>query len=82
MHTRGIWPTSPRDALVVGFAQKTPEGKYIQVATSIDSHPNFKPRTSAVRMSNHLIGQIVGPDLEGRKGLCHVVQIVDADLNG
>ncbi|KAJ3192994.1 hypothetical protein HK101_005612 [Irineochytrium annulatum] len=82
MYTKGFWPTAPRDALVVGFVNRLPDGRYLNVTQSIESSPKFTPRAGSVTMKAALAGQIVGPDPAGRERMCKVVQIMDGDLGG
>ncbi|KAJ3299322.1 hypothetical protein HK104_009347 [Borealophlyctis nickersoniae] len=80
--TKGMWPTSPREALVVSFVRTLPDGRYLNVTQSIPSHPLHNPADGHVRMLATIAGQIVGPDPLGRPGMCRVVQVVDGDLGG
>ncbi|KAJ3082491.1 hypothetical protein HK102_001648 [Quaeritorhiza haematococci] len=83
MRTKGLWPTAPRDALVVALSKRLPEGKgYLNVTRSIESHPGYSSRAGDVRMEAKLAGQLVMPDPEGREHVCKVVQVVDGDLKG
>ncbi|KAJ3114729.1 hypothetical protein HDU96_001728 [Phlyctochytrium bullatum] len=82
MHSKGFWPTAPRDALVVGFIQRLEDGRYLNVTRSVESAPGFTPRAGSVRMQASLAGQIVGKHPSGKERLCRVVQIMDGDLGG
>ncbi|KAJ3183728.1 hypothetical protein HDU85_002157 [Gaertneriomyces sp. JEL0708] len=80
--TKGMWPTKPRCALVVGFVKDLGERRYLNVTKSIDSHPQFAFRKGDVVMNARIAGQIVEPDREGRPRMCRVVQLLDGDLGG
>ncbi|KAJ3043891.1 hypothetical protein HDV00_003929 [Rhizophlyctis rosea] len=81
--TKGLWPTSPREALVASFITLLPPNRYLNVTTSIPSHPQHTPHPSAVRMLARIAGQIVTPHPDPeKKHMCRVVQIIDGDLGG
>ncbi|KAI8922432.1 hypothetical protein DFJ77DRAFT_421613, partial [Powellomyces hirtus] len=80
--TKGVWPTKPRAALLVGFSRQLGSSRYLNVTKSIDSHPDFIPQSCDVRMIANLAGQLVEGDPEGRPRMCRVVQVVDGDLGG
>ncbi|KAJ3410550.1 hypothetical protein HDV05_003652 [Chytridiales sp. JEL 0842] len=83
MYTKGVWPTAPRDALVVGFIRRlTDRPGYLNVTQSIPTFPGFQPRPSAVRMNAEIAGQIVEPHPEGGEKRCRVIQIMKGDLGG
>ncbi|KAL2918534.1 hypothetical protein HK105_201935 [Polyrhizophydium stewartii] len=81
MRTRGMWPTAPRDALVVAFVKRLNDGRYLNVTRSVDSHPNYKSQPGDVRMLAHLAGVIVGPH-PSKPGVTRCFQLVDGDLGG
>ncbi|KAJ3160608.1 hypothetical protein HDU86_000366 [Geranomyces michiganensis] len=80
--TKGVWPASPRDTLVLAYVEKLPDGRFLNVAQSV-THARFPPREAEgiVRMEAKISGQLVGPK-EGHPGMCTVIQINDADLKG
>ncbi|KAI8585752.1 hypothetical protein BDZ88DRAFT_335454 [Geranomyces variabilis] len=80
--TKGVWPASPRDTLVLAYVEKLPDGRFLNVAQSV-THARFPPREAdgIVRMEAKISGQLVGPK-EGHPGMCTVIQINDADLKG
>ncbi|RKO83960.1 hypothetical protein BDK51DRAFT_48540 [Blyttiomyces helicus] len=80
--TRGLWPTAPRDALVLAFTRPLEDGRYLNVTKSIPSHPAYESKAGDVRMLAHIAGQVVGPDPEGRERMCKIVQVVNGDLGG
>ncbi|KAI9343753.1 hypothetical protein DFJ73DRAFT_961077 [Zopfochytrium polystomum] len=82
MHTKGFWPTAPRDALVVGFVERLKDGRYLNVTQSVESSKNYTPRSGSVRMKAYLAGQIVSPDPKGRPNFSRVVQVMEGDLGG
>ncbi|KAJ3055812.1 hypothetical protein HK097_009116 [Rhizophlyctis rosea] len=80
--TKGMWPTSPREAIVASFIRLLPDNRYLNVTQSIPSHPQHTPRPSDVRMIARIAGQVVSPDPLNRPRMCRVVQIIDGDLGG
>ena len=82
LRTRGIWPAAPRISLVLAFLSKLPDGRYINVTRSIESHPDFVEPEGDVRMIAHIAGLVVGPHPSGNPNLCRCVQVVDGDLGG
>lgn len=82
MRTKGIWPTSPRDALVMSFVEVLDDGRFMNVTKSIDSHPDFVQRPGDVRMLANVAGFIIGPHPSGDANRCVCVQIMDGDLGG
>ncbi|KAJ3274211.1 hypothetical protein HDV01_003284 [Terramyces sp. JEL0728] len=82
MRTKGIFPTAPRSALVVGFISKLDDGRYINVTKSVDSHPDYKVPSGDVCMTAEIAGLIVGPHPSGNPKRSRCVQIVTGDLGG
>ncbi|KAJ3260417.1 hypothetical protein HK103_000559 [Boothiomyces macroporosus] len=82
MRTKGIFPTAPRSALVVGFISKLDDGRYINVTRSVDSHPDYKIPSGDVCMTADIAGLIVGPHPSGNPKRSRCVQIVTGDLGG
>lgn len=82
MRTKGIWPTASRDALIMSFTDALPDGRLINVTTSIPAHPLYTPRPSDVRMLAKIAGLVIGPHPSGDPRRCRCVQIVDGDLGG
>ena len=78
--SKGVWPTAPRDCLVVSFKSILEDGRYCNVTQSIDEHPNYQQRSGSERMIAHLAGLIVGPHSSKNPNLCHCVQIIDGTL--
>ncbi|TPX72739.1 hypothetical protein SpCBS45565_g00172 [Spizellomyces sp. 'palustris'] len=83
MRTKGVWPASPRDTLVLAHVERLPDGRYLNVAQSVE-HPDCPPRDAEniVRMEAKISGQVVGPTLDNQPGMCRVVQVADGDLKG
>lgn len=82
MKTKEIWPTAARDALVMAFAKKLDDGRYINVTKSVDSHPNYTSKSGHVRMLASIAGLVVGPHPSGDPKLCRCIQVVNGDLGG
>lgn len=82
MRTKGIWPTSPRDALVMSFIEQLDDGRFLNVTKSIDSHPKFVPRDGDVRMLANVAGFVIGPHPSNDPSRCICIQIMDGDLGG
>ncbi|KAF9898339.1 hypothetical protein BX616_004162 [Lobosporangium transversale] len=82
VRTKGMWPTTSRDTLVLGTIKKLREGTFFSVTSSVE-HPLMPERTKEkfVRMETAVAGQIVGPE-PGHPEKCRLVQILDADLKG
>ncbi|KAJ3021804.1 hypothetical protein HKX48_007686 [Thoreauomyces humboldtii] len=83
LKTKGVWPASPRDTLVLAHVERLADGRYLNVAQSVE-HARFPPREleGIVRMEAKISGQVVGPTLDNRPGMCRVVQVADGDLKG
>ncbi|KAK6094778.1 hypothetical protein MT418_005056 [Batrachochytrium dendrobatidis] len=81
IRSKGVWPTAPRDALVVAFVKRLDDGRYLNVTHSIDSHPNYESISGDVRMMAHLAGVLVGPH-PTKPNMTRCFQIVDGDLGG
>ena len=81
MKTRGFWPTAPRDALVISFISQENTHSYLNVTTSIPSHPSYISDAGDVRMRADIAGTLVKPHPTA-SGACLVTQIVDGDLQG
>ncbi len=71
-----------RDALVKFFVHLLPDGRYVNVATSLPDHPAYHSRSGDVRMLARLAGQLVERDPLGRPNACRVIQVMDGDLCG
>jgi hypothetical protein len=81
MRTKGYWPTASRDALVMSFITRLPDGRFMNVTKSVDSHPDYVQAKGDVRMLAHIAGQIIGPHPTNPK-YCRCIQVVDGDLGG
>lgn len=81
MKTRGFWPTAPRDALVISFLDEVKPHCFLNVTSSIPSHPLYISDAGDVRMLAHIAGTLVEPH-PTVDGACIVTQIVDGDLQG
>ncbi|KAI9101053.1 hypothetical protein DFS34DRAFT_613016 [Phlyctochytrium arcticum] len=83
MKTKGVWPASPRDALVLAHIERLEDGRLMNVAQSV-SHPDYPSRDieGIVRMETKISGQIVGPCPGNETGMCRVIQVADGDLKG
>lgn len=82
MKTRGFWPTAPRDAIVISYAFPLDKPRsFLNVTTSVPSHPLYVARSGDVRMLAHLAGAMVEPHPQD-EGCSLVTQIVDGDLMG
>ncbi|KAI8924381.1 hypothetical protein BC831DRAFT_436543 [Entophlyctis helioformis] len=81
MRTKGVWPTAPRDALVVAFVKRLSDGRYLNVTKSVDSHPDYEPESGDVRMLAKIAGVLVGPH-PTKPNLTRCYQLVDGDLGG
>ncbi|KAI8902832.1 hypothetical protein BC833DRAFT_571767 [Globomyces pollinis-pini] len=82
MRTKGIWPTSPREAIIMSFTDKLEDGRYINVTKSIDSHEDYKSVDGDVRMIATIAGLVIGPHPSNNPKICRCVQIVNGDLGG
>lgn len=82
VRTKGMWPTSSRDTVVLGIIKELNDGRYFNVTASIE-HPLMPERTKEkiVRMEMAVAGQIIGPE-PGQPNKCRLVQLMDADLKG
>jgi hypothetical protein len=81
MKTKGMWPSSPRDALVLSFITKLEDGRYMNVTQSIPEHKDYQPVKGDVRMTAAIAGIIVGPHPTNPK-FSRCIQIMDGDLGG
>ncbi|TPX58941.1 hypothetical protein PhCBS80983_g02758 [Powellomyces hirtus] len=83
MKTKGVWPASPRDTLILAHVERLSDGRYLNVAQSVE-HSRYPPREAEgiVRMEAKISGQIVGPTLDNKPGKCRVIQVNDGDLKG
>lgn len=82
VRTKGMWPTSSRDTVVLGTIKELDDGRYFNVTSSIE-HSLMPERTKEkiVRMEMAVAGQIIGPE-PGEPNKCRLVQLMDADLKG
>ncbi|KAF9909657.1 hypothetical protein EC991_008315, partial [Linnemannia zychae] len=82
VRTKGMWPTSSRDTVVLGTIKELDDGRYFNVTSSVE-HSLMPERTKdkIVRMEMAVAGQIIGPE-PGQPNKCRLVQIMDADLKG
>ncbi|KAG0278991.1 hypothetical protein BGZ95_002616 [Linnemannia exigua] len=82
VRTKGMWPTSSRDTVVLGTIKELDDGRYFNVTSSVE-HSLMPERTrdKIVRMEMAVAGQIIGPEL-GQPNKCRLVQLLDADLKG
>ncbi|KAG9069663.1 hypothetical protein KI688_008985 [Linnemannia hyalina] len=82
VRTKGIWPTSSRDTVLLGAIKELDDGRYFNVTSSIE-HSLMPERTKEkiVRMEMGVAGQIIGPE-PGQPNKCRLVQLMDADLKG
>jgi hypothetical protein len=82
VRTKGLWPTSSRDTVVLGTIKELDDGRYFNVTASVE-HSLMPERTKEkiVRMEMAVAGQIIGPE-PGQPNKCRLVQLMDADLKG
>ncbi|KAF9141404.1 hypothetical protein BG015_001303 [Linnemannia schmuckeri] len=82
VRTKGMWPTSSRDTVVLGMIKELDDGRYFNVTSSVE-HALMPERTKEkiVRMEMAVAGQIIGPE-PGQPNKCRLVQVMDADLKG
>ncbi|KAF9294130.1 hypothetical protein BGZ88_004406 [Linnemannia elongata] len=82
VRTKGMWPTSSRDTVVLGTIKELDDGRYFNVTSSVE-HSLMPERTKEkiVRMEMAVAGQIIGPE-PGQPNKCRLVQLMDADLKG
>ncbi|KAF9080067.1 hypothetical protein BGX23_002716 [Mortierella sp. AD031] len=82
VRTKGLWPTSSRDTVVLGTIKELDDGRYFNVTSSVE-HSLMPERTKEkfVRMEMAVAGQIIGPE-PGQPNKCRLVQLMDADLKG
>ncbi|KAF8940912.1 hypothetical protein BGZ47_007574 [Haplosporangium gracile] len=82
VRTKGMWPTSSRDTVVLGTIKELDDGRYFNVTSSVE-HSLMPERTKEkiVRMEMAVAGQIIGPE-PGQPNKCRLVQVIDADLKG
>ncbi|TPX40642.1 hypothetical protein SeMB42_g05558 [Synchytrium endobioticum] len=84
MKTKGVFPAAPRDAVVLAYVGKLPDGRYINVTKSVehDAVPPFdNTPANTIRMQVKIAGQIVAPAPD-KPGFTWIVQIADGDLKG
>ena len=82
MKTRGFWPTAPRDAVVISYVTPLEKSRtFLNVTTSVPSHPDYVSRSGDVRMLAHIAGTLVEPH-PTEQGCSLVTQVVDGDLMG
>lgn len=63
----GIWPTAPRDAVLLSYVQRLSDGRFLNVNRSIESELMLpKDSDGLVRMDAKIAGQIVGPSASGK----------------
>ena len=77
MHSRGLWPTAARDALVMSFISRGSDGSYTTITKSLESHPQYQDRQGSVRMLAKLAALKITKHKSGNPNLCHCVQIID-----
>ncbi|KAF9122042.1 START domain-containing protein 10 [Mortierella sp. 14UC] len=82
VRTKGMWPTSSRDTVILGTIKELDDGRYFNVTSSVE-HSLMPERTKdkIVRMEMAVAGQIIGPE-PGLPNKCRLVQLMDADLKG
>ncbi|KAG0375406.1 hypothetical protein BGX24_009147 [Mortierella sp. AD032] len=82
VRTKGLWPTSSRDTVVLGTIKELDDGRYFNVTASVE-HSLMPERTKdkIVRMEMAVAGQIIGPE-PGQPNKCRLIQLLDADLKG
>jgi hypothetical protein len=82
VRTKGMWPTSSRDTVVLGTVMDLGDGRYCNVTSSVE-HSSMPERIKEkiVRMETSVAGQIIGPE-PGQPTKCRLVQVLDADLKG
>lgn len=82
VRTKGMWPTSSRDTVVLGTIKELDDGRYFNVTSSVE-HSLMPERTKEkiVRMEMAVAGQIIGPE-PGQPNKCRLIQLMDADLKG
>ncbi|KAJ3182853.1 hypothetical protein HDU85_002456 [Gaertneriomyces sp. JEL0708] len=83
LKTKGVWPASPRDTVVVSHIKTMNDGRYVNLSQSVE-HPGYPPRETEgiVRMDAKITGQLVGPTPDNMPNMCRVVQVADGDLKG
>ncbi|KAI9207794.1 uncharacterized protein BJ171DRAFT_491497 [Polychytrium aggregatum] len=93
MTTKGIWPVSSRDALVLAHVEDLGDGRYLNVTQSTE-HDGFPDQAGIIRMHCQIAGQIVGPvdatEMMARgfvppsvgEKMCKVIQVADGNLKG
>ena len=82
IQTKGIWPTAPRDLVLLSFRARLTDGRLINVTKSV-VHPACPDRAAEniVRMETGIAGQVCAP-IPGHPDKCYVMQIADGNPGG
>jgi hypothetical protein len=81
-HTRAMFPTSGRQALLLSSVSTHPRG-LINLTTDYPWKTNaYTQDSSLVKMTCRVAGSMVQPHPSGDPTRCRVIQIVDGDLGG
>lgn len=80
---KGIWPTAPRDVLLLCHVRQLQDGSYLCVNKSIEhpDMPDLEKTLGIVRINCSLAGNLCKP-AGSDKSKCKVIQIADGDLRG
>jgi hypothetical protein len=82
VRSKPMFPTSPRDSVVISFKTVLADGRLLEITKSVD-HPKYPPdpKGKIVRASTGVSGIIVSP-VNGQIKKAHVIEISDLDPGG